>query len=177
MYLLPYKLEKISLNPPVWRVWVFMTAGGKQLWEVDPEDSEKSPETLVQEYCIENGFVGSLQCHSTGGHCCQEPQSLRPEGALKTSALDGSVKKATPDTIVFEVETLGTSFYTFIDFLEKNQSAPESCEVWRPFFWIGEKPGEQDEYEWYPACQKVSLGKFGTLDKLWLVLRELAIEK
>lgn len=145
MYLLPYKLEKISLNPPVWRLWVFMTAGGKQVWETDAEDSEKPVDTLVQEYCIENELLGS-------------------------------VKKSNDEVILYELETLGSSFYTWNDFLVKNQSPTTDSEVWRPFFWIGEMPGKEDEYEWLTACQKISLGKFGTLDKLWLVLRELTIE-
>ncbi len=146
MYLIPYRLEKLCDGAfPVWRALVFLTAGGKEVWQTDSEDSDAPLETIVQSYFLENG-------------------------------LEGCVKGVYDGALFYEVSpsTSLSSFYTWSDFLQNHQEPSDACEVWRPLFWIGHAPGEPDEFDWMPCCRDVCLGSFGSCERVWMVLREVA---
>jgi hypothetical protein len=50
-----------------------------------------------------------------------------------------------------------------------------SDEVWRPFFWVGTTMGDVDEWGWGEELKELRIGKFGSVESLWKVLREGAI--
>ena len=40
---------------------LFLSKGGKELWQVDSEDVEAPLETILHDYCTENGLHGSCK--------------------------------------------------------------------------------------------------------------------
>lgn len=86
------------------------------------------------------------------------------------------MQTARKDVFLYQVDTTKTcidEFYTWKDML-----AGTSCEaeVWRPFFWIGSQMyGETDEWGWEDELKTLKLGRFGSIDTLWKVLRHPTI--
>jgi hypothetical protein len=62
-----------------------------------------------------------------------------------------------------------SDLYKWSEFLQEAKDIPDVF-VLRPFIWIGNKPGECDEWGWREECEGVSLGRFGTLADLWSML-------
>ena len=149
MFLIPYRLEQISRAPfPMWRALVFLTRGGTEVWQTDPEDAEASVETIVQQY-------------------------------FRANELEGCVRGIHGGALFYEVSeaTNLNSFYTWQESLQATKEPDQSVELWRPLFWMGSQPGEPDEYDWLPCTKEICLGSFGSCDRFWMVLRELAKEK
>ena len=63
MILLPYYTteKKLPIGCTITTLWLFLTAGGADLWKVDEEHATLPRETIVQEYLIENGLHGDLR--------------------------------------------------------------------------------------------------------------------
>lgn len=59
-----------------------------------------------------------------------------------------------------------SNLYNWKEFLEKAEDIPD-VPVLRPFFWVGDKPGVKDDWGWSEQCSEITLGKYGSLDKLW----------
>ena len=59
-----------------------------------------------------------------------------------------------------------SNLYNWKEFLEKAEDIPD-VPVLRPFFWVGDKPGVKDDWGWAEQCSEITLGKYGSLDKLW----------
>jgi len=80
------------------------------------------------------------------------------------------------DIFLYKVDTTKTlvsDFYTWNDMLTGTECENE---IWRPFFWIGNTHyGESDEWGWEEELKEIRVGKFGSVDTLWKVLRESAI--
>jgi hypothetical protein len=144
MFILPYILQgpqKSSTESSLTVAWIFTLHGGNGIWETDEE--LLSEEYIVQEYLEPNGFYG------------------QSKGILE-------------NCLVYEVDPSRTKlsdFYMWSDFLGKGQAPPEGCDVWRPFFWVGNSQlGEEDSWGWETQARELSLGKFGTADKIWKLI-------
>jgi hypothetical protein len=151
MYLLPYTLQKVSHEKAefsMWIVWVFLTNGGTEVWKTDEEESNQT--TVESEYFEANGVHGQTTLFDTDQGIC-----------------------------LFEIDTTRThfaDFYMWTDFLQKNQTVPPGCDIWRPFFWVGSHElGVKDEWNWQSETSDLSLGSFGTATDLWQVLRNRTI--
>ena len=59
-----------------------------------------------------------------------------------------------------------SNLYTWKEFLEKAEDI-SNVPVLRPLFWVGDKPGVKDDWGWSEQASGISLGKYGSLDKLW----------
>lgn len=148
MFIIPYYLdETIQSSPKVgggaeaptttefklWKAWVFLANGGKQVWETDePCNTQET----IDKYLTPNGFVG---------------QHTFYKGSLYFK-MDKSMNL--------------TDLYSWKEFLEKAEDIPD-VPVLRPLLWVGDKPGVKDDWGWSEQCAQVSLGKYGTLEKLW----------
>ena len=142
MFIIPYFLKspKSSTTGFAFTVaWIFTTDGGSNIWQTDEETL--SEESILQDYLEPNGFIGTSK------------------GIIE-------------NCLVFQVDPDKTNlsdFYTWTDFLGKGQIPPLSCDVWRPFQWISDtSPGEdKDVWGWRMQAEKLSLGNFGSLEKVW----------
>lgn len=79
------------------------------------------------------------------------------------------------DIVLYKIDTTKTcvaDFYTWTDMLKGTACCDE---VWRPFFWVGNTMGEVDEWGWGEELKELRIGKFGSVESLWKVLREGAI--
>lgn len=129
MFLLPYRLEHISSDPPCWRLNLFLSKGGQELWQTDPEDSDAPIEEIVAEYLTPNGLEGCVR-----------------------GVQDGILYFEVSPSISLN------SFYTIQEFFAREEVPPNDIELWRPFLWVGHAPGEQDEYEWLSAIEDIRIG-------------------
>ena len=59
-----------------------------------------------------------------------------------------------------------SNLYNWKEFLEKAEDIPD-VPVLRPLVWVGDKPGVKDDWGWSEQCSEITLGKYGSLDKLW----------
>jgi len=59
-----------------------------------------------------------------------------------------------------------SNLYTWKEFWGKAEDIP-NVPVLRPFFWVGDNPGYKDDWGWSEQCSDYSLGKYGSVDKLW----------
>jgi hypothetical protein len=50
--------------------------------------------------------------------------------------------------------------------LKESKDIPNEC-ILRPFVWVGESPGQVDEWGWREQCENVSLGTYGSIATLW----------
>ena len=135
MFILPYYIEEPVQSKAgfqLWKAWVFLANGGKQVWETDEDCSEKE---VIDGYLTPNGFFGK------------------------------TVKKGDCLLIQISKNTDFSELYTWKEFLEAEKDVP-NVPVLRPLFWVGEHPGMLDDWGWKEQCE-VSLGRFGTLAKLW----------
>jgi hypothetical protein len=137
MFIIPYYLDetvKSSSEFKLWKAWVFLANGGKQVWETDEPCSVKE---VVDNYLTPNGFLGTV-VHST-----------------KTC-------------VYFKIDKSMdlSNLYTWKEFLEKAEDVAD-VPVLRPLIWVGDKPGVKDDWGWSEQCAEVSLGKYGSLEKLW----------
>jgi hypothetical protein len=68
MYIIPYYTvnKKVHTNIDVRVVWIFMSNNGMNYWRTEDSDAKKSVKDVVQEYCIENGFVGNVKAIENG---------------------------------------------------------------------------------------------------------------
>jgi len=150
MYIVPYYLEESVQTSPklgggaaapttlsefkLWKAWVFLVNGGKQVWETEEPCSVKE---VVANYLTPNGFLGKV-VHST-----KTCVYFKIDRAMNLSDL-----------------------YSWKEFLERAEDIPD-VPVLRPVIWVGDKPGVKDDWGWSEQCAEVSLGKYGTLEKLW----------
>lgn len=144
MFILPYIRQPSKSSTTDFSLtvaWVFTIQGGTGIWETDEEIL--ADDRCIQEYLEPNGFYG--------------------------------VSKGIVDNcLVYEVDPSRTKlsdFYMWSDFLGKGQAPPEGCDVWRPFFWVGDTDiGEEDGWGWLSQTSELSLGKFGAVSKIWKLL-------
>jgi len=140
MFIVPYILNpsrKSTTDFTLDVVWIFTTNGGTGIWETDEESSE---EEIIQTYLLENGFHGTSR----------------------------GVKEG---CLFYEVDPSRTNlsdFYMWTDFLGKGHMPPLGCDVWRPFFWVGSGTvGKEDEWGWSQQAADLTLGRFGSIQKVW----------
>lgn len=145
MFIIPYILQNPKLSETNFNLstlWVFTTKGGTALWETDEEICTE--EEILKEYLLANGFKG--RAHGVKGGC-----------------------------YLFEVDPSQTTlsdFYMWTDFLQMNKATPIDCDIWRPFFWIDtEELGTTNEWGWNTESESLSLGKFGSAQTLWNLIR------
>jgi hypothetical protein len=140
MFILPYFLQKSKMSTTGFEfsvAWVFTIDGGASVWQTDEETL--SEESILEDYLEPNGFVGVS-------------------------------KGVVENCFVYEVDPEKTNlsdFYMWTDFLGKCQTPPTTCDVWRPFAWVG---GNDDAWGWEGQASELSLGKFGSMAKMWRVL-------
>jgi hypothetical protein len=140
MYIIPYIIKEKQSTQ--FKLWTAWVFMKNGIWETDREDSKKSPKEIIEEYLEPNGFFGRFVC----------------------------VKD---DCLLFEVDpglTKLGDFYTWNDMLGGRGLNKDNSDMWRPFIWCGETCGGSDDWGWEEETSKVSLGKFGSVSKLWKVL-------
>ncbi len=122
----------------MYTAWIFLTEGGTKLWKTD-EDNLTNKEILEQ-YLTPNGFHGRVKC-------------------------------AKGDVLYYEVNPDAMNmndFYSWTEFLASGRTPSTDIDIWRPFFWLGEKPGlpgQDDEFLW--RAEMKSVGKLAFLDDFW----------
>ena len=58
MYILPYLRKNPGASSlPLTQLWLFLTKGGKQVWQTEPQDTD--PQSIVREYLEANGLYGT----------------------------------------------------------------------------------------------------------------------
>ncbi len=146
MFLIPYVLHRTSHEKAqfqMWIVWVFLSEGGTHVWQTDEESPTQ--DFVLSEYFEPNGMFGQ-------------------------------VKLFTESVCLYEIDPARTQFsdfYMWQDFLQKQQPIPKTCDVWRPFFWIGTKEfGTQDEWQWQAEAENLVLPNYGPVSQLWETLRQ-----
>lgn len=146
MHLIPYFLHRASAEKSqfqMWILWVFLPQGGTHVWQTDEESP--SQEFVVQEYLEPNGFLGK-------------------------------VKSFDSNLCLYEIDPLKTKFSDFFlwtEFLKANKEIPPTCDIWRPFFWIGTRElGAQDEWCWKEETESLMLSSFGSVSTLWDTIRQ-----
>lgn len=146
MFIVPYILEPYHTSKSefkIWITWIFMANGGKTVWETDEKDI--GPEEVLKVY-------------------------------LKGNNLFGTLTACTQNVMLYEIDTKKTKFadfYNWNDILSGKLAASTDTEVWRPWMWIGESRfGEKDTWGWKDEVEEISLGKFGSVNRLWKLLRE-----
>ena len=149
MFIVPYILEPYHTSKSefkIWISWIFMVNGGKAIWETD-EDSIGERE-VVKQY-------------------------------LEPNNLFGTVKYCDSNVLLLEIDAKRTKFsefYNWTDMLEGRIPASNAIELWRPWMWIGESAfGNTDSWGWKQEVDAIPLGKFGTVDTLWKLLKENAL--
>lgn len=158
MHIIPYYLTSRSTASTastasngfgMWTAWIFMRNGGKDIWETD-EKGVVPNKTIVKNYLTENGFLGTVTC----------------------------VKE---NVMYFKVDPAAMKmgdFYKLTDFTAAAKPVPETVDIWRPFFWVGNDLGADDEYYWKDEVvqmgQMSHTGQLGFLDSFWKVLRDTA---
>jgi hypothetical protein len=57
MFIIPYYIEesKSKAGFKMWKAWVFLANGGKEIWETDEDCSAQE---VIEEYLTPNGFTG-----------------------------------------------------------------------------------------------------------------------
>jgi hypothetical protein len=146
MFIIPYILEPYHTSKSefkIWITWIFMVNGGKAIWETD--------ETSIGEREVVKQYL--------------EPNNIY-----------GTVKFCNSDVLLVEIDTKRTKFsefYNWNDMLQDRITDVASTELWRPWMWIGESEfGNKDSWGWKQEVDTIPLGKFGTVDTLWQLLRQ-----
>ena len=135
--------------------WIFLTEGGTKLWKTD-EDCLSNKEILEQ-YLTPNGFHGRVKCVQS----CAKAHDCTSAGTCKCPAAKGDVLyyEVNPDAMNMN------DFYSWTEFLASGRTPSADIDIWRPFFWLGEKPGQDDEFLW--RAEMKSVGKLAFLDDFW----------
>ena len=118
-----------------------MSEGGTKLWKTD-EDSLSNKE-IIEQYLAPNGFHGRVTCVKGG-------------------------------VLYYEVNADSMNmndFYTWTEFLANGNAPTSGIDIWRPFLWLGDEPGADDEYLWRA---EVKSGKLAFLDNFWQVAKQAA---
>jgi len=96
---------------------------------------------------------------------------------LEPNSLFGNVKFCDSNVLLFEIDTKRTKFsdfYNWNDMLDGRVA--DSAELWRPWMWVGDtEMGGKDSWGWKQEMETLSLGKFGTADTLWQLLKRSII--
>ena len=95
------------------------------------------------------------------------PQEI-VERCLTPNGFQGKITSTENDCLMFEIspKTDFSDLYRWEDFLQETKDISDAF-VLRPFIWIGDVPGEYDEWGWREECEEVSLGRFGNVADLW----------
>lgn len=88
---------------------------------------------------------------------------LAPNGFAGKTRYD---KKANCMYMEITPTTDFSDLYTWTEMLKEAKDIPREF-ILRPFVWIGDSPGEVDEWGWREQCEKVSLGAYGSIATLW----------
>jgi hypothetical protein len=144
MFILPYYYQKpkISTTGFTFSTVWIFTADGGTSLWQTDEET-LTEQSILEEYLEPNGFVG------------------QSKGIFE-------------NCLIFEIDPKQTNlsdFYTWTDFLGKGQVPPQSCDVWRPFHWVSDSQ-EDDSWGWTSQAEQLSLGKFGSLAKIWKLLQK-----
>lgn len=142
MFICPYYLKanhQPNAQVKLWTAWVFLSEGGTKLWKTDEESL--SNKEIIELYLAPNGFHGRVV-------------------AVKGGVLYYEVN---PDAMNMD------DFYTWTEFLASGKVPSAGIDIWRPFLWLGDVPGGEDEYMW--RAEMKSVGKLAFLDELWSVIK------
>jgi len=143
MYIIPYFLTEPQKGSHfhIKTAWVFLKNGGATVWETD--EAKCTEKFISENYLIPNGF-------------------------------HGKVTKRTKTSLFFQIDMAKTKiqdFYSWSDFLKKEETVPTHIDIFRPFFWVDSEDNKDDDWGWREECKSVCFGKFGTLEDLWEGLR------
>ena len=148
MFIVPYYIEKPVKSKlfTTWKAWVFLANGGTEVWmsEADTRrvseegESSKHQKEVINNYLAPNGFAGKTR-YDKNANCLY--------------------MEITPTTDFSDL-------YTWTEMLKEAKDIPREF-ILRPFVWIGDSPGQADEWGWREQCEKVSLGGYGTIATLW----------
>ena len=89
------------------------------------------------------------------------------EEYLAPNGIYGNIKPSSPEYLLYEVDTTKTNikdFYTSRDDVSEGN-------MWQSFVWVGSNATEDDMWGWSIAAHDLPLGKFGTVNTLWKLLR------
>ena len=140
MFIVPYYIEKPVKTKlfTAWKAWVFMGNGGTEVWMSEDGESSKHQKEVINNYLAPNGFAGKTR-YDKKANCMY--------------------MEITPTTDFSDL-------YTWAEMLKEAKDIPREF-ILRPFVWIGDSPGEADEWGWREQCEKVSLGAYGSIATLW----------
>jgi hypothetical protein len=147
MFIIPYYIEKPIKTKlfTTWKAWVFLGNGGTQVWmseadqsEADQSEAGESQKEVINNYLAPNGFAGKTR-YDKKANCLY--------------------MEISPDTDFSDL-------YTWGEMLKEAKDIPREF-ILRPFVWIGDSPGQADEWGWREQCEKVSLGAYGSIATLW----------
>ena len=112
---------------------------------------------------------------ANGGKVWEEegtPQEI-VDTHLTPNGIHGKITSTKKNCLMFKMDnkTDFSDLYKWEEFLQEAKDISDVF-VLRPFIWIGDKPGESDEWGWKEECDTLSLGRFGTLTYLWSMLKK-----
>lgn len=129
-----------------------MSEGGTKLWKTD-EDT-LSNKDIIEQYLVPNGFYGRV---------ISPPVSK--QSVSKASAKSGVLYyEVNPDMMNM------SDFYTWTEFLASGNVPTSDIDIWRPFLWLGDTPGGDDEYLW--RAEVKSAAKVSFLDDFWQIVKQ-----
>lgn len=172
MFICPYYLkanhqtDSSNATVKIWTAWIFLAEGGTKLWKTDEETL--SNKEIIEQYLAPNGFHGRVTCVTPGTGVPGVASALPSE---KQAAVRGGV-------LYYEVNPSAmnmSDFYTWTEFLATGSAPAAGVDIWRPFLWLGDEPGVDDEYLW--RAEMKSVGKLGFLDEFWEVVARVGLPK
>ena len=147
MWIIPfYRAQTTSATSrfPFQTIQVFLSNGGTSVWTTEPDEPTTS-KYIEETYLHPNGLFGKLHRVEKEGICYVEIDRTR---------------------------TTLSDFYTWTEFLKRGETVRKDVDLWRPFAWLGIQ-GE-DSWGWTTQAAKISLGGFGSAERLWKYLPDAA---
>jgi hypothetical protein len=135
---------------PFQTIQVFLSNGGTTVWSTEPDEPTTS-KYIEETYLHPNGLFGRLHRVEKEGICYVEIDRAR---------------------------TALSDFYTWNEFLKRGEAVQTDVDLWRPFAWLGAVGGggaktnnnekqEEESWGWATHAAKLSLGGFGSVERLW----------
>jgi hypothetical protein len=154
MWIIPfYRAQTTSAAArfPFQTIQVFLSNGGTAVWTTEPDEPTTS-KYIEQTYLHPNGLFGKVYRVEKEGICYVEIDRAR---------------------------TKLSDFYTWNEFLKRGEAVQTDVDLWRPFAWLGSAAGGgcakngiqgDDSWGWATHAAKLSLGAFGSVERLWTYL-------
>lgn len=147
MWIIPfYRAQTTSAAArfPFQTIQVFLSNGGTTVWTTEPDEPTTS-KYIEETYLHPNGLFGKLHRVEKEGICYVEIDRAR---------------------------TALSDFFTWNEFLQRGEAVQTDVDLWRPFAWLGGATDTngmkgEDVWGWATHAAKISLGAFGSVERLW----------